>query len=93
MSVGSIPIRVTSRLCLQLESILRSTFDSFGDFVGSLRTNYSDRDDWKLEIKRLRPPCEERISWVRDTGGAVNTDGVEAVLDGTAVAVAHFEKR
>lgn len=84
---------MTSRLCLHLESILRSTFDSLGDFVGGLRSNYSGRDDGKFEIERLRPPCEERIAWVRDTGGAVNTDAVEAVLDGTAMAVAHFENK
>lgn len=81
---------MTSRLCLHLEPILRSTFDSLGDFFGSLRTNYSGRDDGKFEIERLRPPCEERIAWVRDTGGAVNTDAVEAVLDRATVAVAHF---
>jgi hypothetical protein len=73
--------------------MLLGTFDSLGDFDRGLRSYYSSWDNWEFEIERLRPPSEEGVAWVGDTGAAVGADAVKTVANRYAVAVAHFETR
>lgn len=82
---------MASRLCLHFETTLFSALDSLGNFNDILRTDDSSWNHWELEIERLRPLSEERITRVRDAGAAVRTDGIETVADGDAVTVAHIE--
>jgi hypothetical protein len=82
---------MASRLCLHFETTLFGALDSLGNFNDILRTDDSSWIHWELEIERLRPLSEERITRVRDAGAAVRTDGIETVADGDAVTVAHIE--
>lgn len=82
---------MASRLCLHFETTLFRALDGLGNFNDILRTNDSSWNHWELEVERLRPLGEERITRVRDAGAAVCTDGIETVANGDALAVAHVE--
>lgn len=72
--------------------MIGGALDSFGDLDDGLRSNNSGWDDWEFEVERRRPPSEEWIAWVPDTVALVGTDGVETVLEGSAVSVTHVER-
>lgn len=82
---------MTSRLCLHFETILFGALDSLRNFNDILRTDDSSWNHWELEIERLRPLGEERITRVRDAGAAVRTDGIETVADRDTLTVTHVE--
>jgi hypothetical protein len=82
---------VATGLCLHFETTLFGTLDCLGDFDDILGTNDSGWNHWELEIERLRPLSEERITRVRDAGAAVCTDSIQTVADGDALTVAHGE--
>lgn len=82
---------MASRLCLHFETTLFGALDSLGNFNDILRTDDSSWNHWELEIERLRPLSEERITRVRDAGAAVRTDDIETVADGVTLTVAHIQ--
>lgn len=84
---------MTSRLCLHLETTLFGALDSLRNFNDILRADDSSWNHWELEIERLRPLGEERITRVRDAGAAVRTDGIETVADRDTLTVAHVEQK
>uniref|UniRef100_A0A0D2XER6 Uncharacterized protein n=1 Tax=Fusarium oxysporum (strain Fo5176) TaxID=660025 RepID=A0A0D2XER6_FUSOF len=53
---------MASRLCLHFETTLFGALDSLGNFNDILRTDDSSWNHWELEIERLRPLSEERIT-------------------------------
>lgn len=83
-------IRVTSRLSLDVDIVLRRALNGLGDLIGVVWADNGAGRNRDIEVVRLDPSSlVERSIGVCDTASAAVADGFEASSQRSAGSVAH----